>query len=358
MGIVVDLRHNGPTGSWIQDLADVQGPITGAGQGQGCRQGLRWSSWTHADIQNIHCISATAEAFSSTGVCWWRAAGVPASVVVSGRGHGGPAGNWRRHGHCAAPAPNRTQRPGMQGRALGAPMPAWSQAALTALCCKGPCVVPSNAHPCQRRVGSPFSHTPSSVSPLPLVHSPLQVAAATSMFLVLFSSSLSVAEFSLMGRIPFQISVYFCALAVTAALVGLTVIRSYIARYAATRPSSSLSRALALTRARGRKARRQVCRKAVTRTLFIPPLAISCFVKLPLSMACLCFCSCRTGRSSFLILLLGGVIGASGILLGTLSLLGLYGDLQGISGQVFLSVPEPLCLKTMTQRSWRESAVG
>lgn len=81
------------------------------------------------------------------------------------------------------------------------------------------------------------------------------------------------------------------------------------------------------------------CDAARTKTPLPSPLSqLSCLhpsLALPVLPPALL---CRTGRASFLILLLGGVIGVSGMLLGTLSLLGLYGDMEGVNGQAFTSI--------------------
>ena len=48
--------------------------------------------------------------------------------------------------------------------------------------------------------------------------------------MVVFSSSLSVVEFYLLGRIPTEVALYFCAIAVVAAFVGLSIVRAIVTR--------------------------------------------------------------------------------------------------------------------------------
>ncbi|CAI6008516.1 unnamed protein product [Closterium sp. NIES-65] len=59
---------------------------------------------------------------------------------------------------------------------------------------------------------------------------PPQVTSATSTFIVVFSSSLSVVEFYLLGRIPLKVASYFCLLAMIAAVSGLSIVRSIVIR--------------------------------------------------------------------------------------------------------------------------------
>ncbi|CAI7896315.1 unnamed protein product [Closterium sp. NIES-53] len=59
---------------------------------------------------------------------------------------------------------------------------------------------------------------------------PPQVTSATSTFIVVFSSSLSVVEFYLLGRIPLKVASYFCLLAMVAAVSGLSIVRSIVIR--------------------------------------------------------------------------------------------------------------------------------
>ncbi|GJP30175.1 hypothetical protein CLOM_g22943 [Closterium sp. NIES-68] len=59
---------------------------------------------------------------------------------------------------------------------------------------------------------------------------PPQVTSATSTFIVVFSSSLSVVEFYLLGRIPIKVASYFCLLAMVAAVSGLSIVRSIVIR--------------------------------------------------------------------------------------------------------------------------------
>ncbi|CAI5465055.1 unnamed protein product [Closterium sp. Yama58-4] len=57
-----------------------------------------------------------------------------------------------------------------------------------------------------------------------------QVSSATSSFIVLFSSSLSVLEFYLLGRIPIPPALLFALVAALAALLGLSTIRALVVR--------------------------------------------------------------------------------------------------------------------------------
>ncbi|CAI5973981.1 unnamed protein product [Closterium sp. NIES-64] len=57
-----------------------------------------------------------------------------------------------------------------------------------------------------------------------------QVSSATSSFIVLFSSSLSVLEFYLLGRIPIPPALLFSLIAALAALLGLSTIRALVVR--------------------------------------------------------------------------------------------------------------------------------
>eukprot|EP00475_Leptophrys_vorax_P025859 TRINITY_DN36193_c0_g4_i1.p1 TRINITY_DN36193_c0_g4~~TRINITY_DN36193_c0_g4_i1.p1 ORF type:complete len:354 (+),score=25.80 TRINITY_DN36193_c0_g4_i1:147-1064(+) len=59
---------------------------------------------------------------------------------------------------------------------------------------------------------------------------PPQVSSATSSFIVVFSSSLSVLEFHLLGRIPFAPAMFFFLIAMIAAVSGLSLVRAYIVR--------------------------------------------------------------------------------------------------------------------------------
>eukprot|EP00850_Spirogloea_muscicola_P010048 SM000058S18478 [mRNA] locus=s58:105419:109295:+ [translate_table: standard] len=58
-----------------------------------------------------------------------------------------------------------------------------------------------------------------------------QVTCATTAFIVVFSSSMSVAEFYLMGRIPIDYALYFSAVCMVAALLGLSIVRAVVVRY-------------------------------------------------------------------------------------------------------------------------------
>ncbi|CAI7743805.1 unnamed protein product [Closterium sp. NIES-54] len=57
-----------------------------------------------------------------------------------------------------------------------------------------------------------------------------QVSSGTSSFIVLFSSSLSVLEFYLLGRIPIPPALLFSLIAALAALLGLSTIRALVVR--------------------------------------------------------------------------------------------------------------------------------
>ncbi|KAG0589973.1 hypothetical protein KC19_1G060700 [Ceratodon purpureus] len=58
-----------------------------------------------------------------------------------------------------------------------------------------------------------------------------QVTAATTAFMVFFSSSLSVVEFWLLGRIPMDFALFFSALCFFSSLVGLSVVHHAISKY-------------------------------------------------------------------------------------------------------------------------------
>ncbi|XP_024520298.1 sulfite exporter TauE/SafE family protein 2 [Selaginella moellendorffii] len=60
---------------------------------------------------------------------------------------------------------------------------------------------------------------------------PPQVTAATSAFMVFFSSSLSVAQYWLMGRIPVEFALWFSGICFVFSLVGLLVVQRAIQRY-------------------------------------------------------------------------------------------------------------------------------
>eukprot|EP00850_Spirogloea_muscicola_P016300 SM000131S26730 [mRNA] locus=s131:223887:227709:- [translate_table: standard] len=57
-----------------------------------------------------------------------------------------------------------------------------------------------------------------------------QVTCATTAFIVVFSSSMSVVEFYLMGRIPIDYALYFSAVCMVAALLGLSIVRAVVVR--------------------------------------------------------------------------------------------------------------------------------
>lgn len=59
----------------------------------------------------------------------------------------------------------------------------------------------------------------------------MQVTAATTSFMVFFSSSLSVVEFWLLGRIPMDFALFFAVLCFLASLVGLSVVHHVISKY-------------------------------------------------------------------------------------------------------------------------------
>jgi len=61
-----------------------------------------------------------------------------------------------------------------------------------------------------------------------------QVTAATTAFMVFFSSSLSVVEFWLLGRLPMDFALFFATLCFVASLVGLSVVHHAIAKYGRT----------------------------------------------------------------------------------------------------------------------------
>ncbi|CAI7806286.1 unnamed protein product [Closterium sp. NIES-54] len=60
---------------------------------------------------------------------------------------------------------------------------------------------------------------------------PPQVTAATTTFMVVFSSSLSVLEFYLLGRIPIEVALVFAGIAMVAAFTGLSIVRAIVMRY-------------------------------------------------------------------------------------------------------------------------------
>ncbi|CAI5996073.1 unnamed protein product [Closterium sp. NIES-64] len=60
---------------------------------------------------------------------------------------------------------------------------------------------------------------------------PPQVTAATTTFMVVFSSSLSVLEFYLLGRIPIEVALVFAGIAMVAAFSGLSIVRAIVMRY-------------------------------------------------------------------------------------------------------------------------------
>lgn len=57
------------------------------------------------------------------------------------------------------------------------------------------------------------------------------MTAATTAFMVFFSSSLSVVEFWLLGRIPMDFALFFSALCFLSSLVGLSVVHHAISKY-------------------------------------------------------------------------------------------------------------------------------
>ncbi|XP_024378622.1 sulfite exporter TauE/SafE family protein 5 [Physcomitrium patens] len=59
----------------------------------------------------------------------------------------------------------------------------------------------------------------------------VQVTAATTAFMVFFSSSLSVVEFWLLGRIPVDFAIVFSSICFVASLIGLTVVHHAISKY-------------------------------------------------------------------------------------------------------------------------------
>ncbi|XP_024515365.1 sulfite exporter TauE/SafE family protein 3 isoform X2 [Selaginella moellendorffii] len=61
-----------------------------------------------------------------------------------------------------------------------------------------------------------------------------QVTSATTTFIVVFSSSMSVVEFYLLGRLPVRFAAYFTTLCGIAALVGLHATKLFIRRYGRT----------------------------------------------------------------------------------------------------------------------------
>lgn len=58
--------------------------------------------------------------------------------------------------------------------------------------------------------------------------SDFQVATATSTFMILFSSSLSVLEYYLLGRIPLNVAIFFIFVAIAAAFFGNLVVTSIV----------------------------------------------------------------------------------------------------------------------------------
>eukprot|EP00270_Netrium_digitus_P001870 TRINITY_DN12074_c0_g1_i2.p1 TRINITY_DN12074_c0_g1~~TRINITY_DN12074_c0_g1_i2.p1 ORF type:complete len:551 (+),score=108.67 TRINITY_DN12074_c0_g1_i2:195-1847(+) len=62
-----------------------------------------------------------------------------------------------------------------------------------------------------------------------------QVTAATTAFMVLFSSSLSVAEFAMLKRLPFDFACYFAIVSFISSFMGLTVLQSAVRKHG--RPS-------------------------------------------------------------------------------------------------------------------------
>ncbi|CAI6003877.1 unnamed protein product [Closterium sp. NIES-65] len=60
---------------------------------------------------------------------------------------------------------------------------------------------------------------------------PIEVTAATTTFMVVFSSSLSVLEFYLLGRIPIEVALVFAGIAMVAAFSGLSIVRAIVMRY-------------------------------------------------------------------------------------------------------------------------------
>lgn len=56
------------------------------------------------------------------------------------------------------------------------------------------------------------------------------MTAATSTFIVVFSSSMSVIEYYLIGRIPIEVAVYFSSICMLASFVGISVVRVLVVR--------------------------------------------------------------------------------------------------------------------------------
>ena len=57
-----------------------------------------------------------------------------------------------------------------------------------------------------------------------------QVTAATSTFMVVFSSSMSVIEYYLIGRIPIEVALYFSSICMRASFVGISIVRVLVVR--------------------------------------------------------------------------------------------------------------------------------